>query len=228
VPTAYAVFGVTGIPSTPQEAVMNIAVIGMGNVGGALGRRWAANGHAVVFGSHKPTDSKAVAEASAMNCRIASIRDAVSGADVVVLATPWQAVQKVLAAAGSLSGQVLLDCTNPLTADFTALEFGHTTSGGEEVAKLSSGARVVKIFNTTGFGNMTDPDYAGTPATMLYAGDDPAAKDTAAALAKELGFEPIDAGPLSASRLLEPFALLWIKLAFQKLGFNFTLNVIRR
>jgi predicted dinucleotide-binding enzyme len=207
---------------------MNIAVIGMGSVGGTLGRRWAANGHAVVFGSRKPTDSKAVAEATAMNCRLASIRDAASAADVVVLATPWQAVKDALTSAGSLGGKVLLDCTNPLTADVTALEIGHTTSGGEEVAKLASGARVVKIFNTTGFGNMANPDYAGTPATMFYAGDDASAKATAAALAKELGFEPIDAGPLSASRLLEPFALLWIRLAFQQLGFNFTLNVVRR
>jgi predicted dinucleotide-binding enzyme len=207
---------------------MNIAVIGMGSVGGTLGRRWATQGHAVVFGSRKPTDPKAVAEATAMKCRVASIRDAASAAEVVVLATPWQAVKDAIASAGSLSGKVLLDCTNPLTADVTALEIGHTTSGGEEVAKLAPGARVVKIFNTTGFGNMANADYAGTPATMFYAGDDASAKATAAALAKELGFEPIDAGPLSASRLLEPLALLWIKLAFQQLGFNFTLNVIRR
>ncbi len=207
---------------------MNIAVIGMGSVGGTLGRRWAANGHAVVFGSRKPTDPKAVTEAAAMNCRVASIRDAVAGAEVVVLATPWQAVKDALAAAGNLTGKVLFDCTNPLTADFTQLEIGHTTSGGEEVAKLALGARVVKIFNTTGYSNMANPNLAGTPATMLFAGDDPAAKATAAKLAKELGFDPIDLGPLSNSRLLEPLALVWIKLAFGGLGFDFALNVIRR
>jgi predicted dinucleotide-binding enzyme len=207
---------------------MNIAVIGMGNVGGTLARRWAANGHAVVFGSRKPTDPKAAAKAAALKCRLASIHDAVAGAEVVVLATPWPAVKDALAAAGSLAGKVLLDCTNPLTADFTQLDIGHTTSGGEEVAKLAPGARVVKIFNTTGADNMANPDYAGTPVTMLYVGDDAGAKGVAAGLAKELGFDPIDFGPLSGARLLEPFALVWIRLAFGGVGRDFALNVVRR
>jgi len=207
---------------------MNLAIIGSGNVGSTLGRRWAATGHTVVFGSRKPADPKAIADASAIKCRIASVRDAASAAEVVVLATPWQAVKDALAAAGNLAGKVLLDCTNPLTADFTQLEIGHTTSGGEEVAKLAPGARVVKIFNTTGAGNMANPDYGGKPATMLFAGDDPTAKSIAATLAKELGFDPIDFGPLANSRLLEPLALVWIKLAFSGLGFDFALNVMRR
>jgi|SRR5579883_217345 len=207
---------------------MNIAVIGMGSVGSTLGRRWAANGHAVTFGSRKPTDPKSLAEASAMKCRLASIREAASAAEVVVLATPWSAVRDALTACGDLTGKVMLDCTNPLTPDVSALEIGHSTSGGEEVAKLAPGARVVKIFNTTGYGNMANADYAGTPVTMLFAGDDPAAKNTAAALAKELGFAPIDFGPLAGSRLLEPLALVWIKLAYAGLGFDFALNVIRR
>src|SRR5262249_8945887 len=133
----------------PRRPAVNIAVIGTGNVGGTLGRRWAANGHAVVFGSRKPTDPKAVADAAALKCGLAAIRDAVRGAEVVVLATPWPAVKDALAAAGDLAGKILLDCTNPLNADFTALEIGHHTSGGEEVARLALGARVVKIFNTT-------------------------------------------------------------------------------
>jgi predicted dinucleotide-binding enzyme len=87
----------------------------------------------------------------------------------------------------------------------------------------------VKIFNTTGFDNMANPDYGGTPATMLYAGDDPAAKGVAATLARELGFDPVDFGPLAGARLLEPYALVWITLAVkQKLGRDFALNIIRR
>src|SRR5438552_1419838 len=107
----------------------------MGNVGGTLGRRWSAGAHAVTLGSRRPADPKVTADASAMNCRVASIRAAARGAEVVVLATPWPAVKDALAAAGDLGGKVLLDCTNPLSADFTRLEIGHTTSGGEEVAK---------------------------------------------------------------------------------------------
>src|SRR5262245_51973343 len=105
---------------------MKIAVIGMGNVGGALGRRWAANGHAVTFGSRNPTDPKVRAEAAGMKCGLDTIGNAAGGADVVVLAIPWPAVRDTLAAAGNLAGKVLLDCTNPLTPDLSGLEVGHT------------------------------------------------------------------------------------------------------
>lgn len=208
---------------------MKIAVLGMGNVGGILGKRWAGRGHAVTFGSRHPTDPKVVAEATAANAGVDTIRAAAAGADVVLLATPWPAVPDALAAAGDLAGKVLIDCTNPLAPDLSGLAGGHTTSGGEEVARLAPGTKVVKMFNTTGAGNMADPDYGGTPATMLYAGDDAGAKATAAALARDLGFDPVDLGPLSASRLLESVALTWITLAVrQKLGTDFVLNVVRR
>jgi predicted dinucleotide-binding enzyme len=208
---------------------MRIAVIGMGNVGGTLGRRWAKAGHTVVFGSRKPDDAKAKADASAMGASLASIRDAASTADVVVLTVPWDVAPDALRSAGDLSGKVLLDCTNPLLPDLSGLSVGPTTSGGEEAAKLAPGAWVVKIFNSTGFGNMADPNYGGTPATMLYAGDNPAAKEIAARLARDLGFDPVDFGPLTGARLLEHIALAWINLAVkQKMGLDFSLNVVRR
>jgi NADPH-dependent F420 reductase len=208
---------------------MRIAVIGMGNVGVTLGRRWVAAGHTVVFGSRKPEDAKVKAEAKALGASAESVRDAASAAEVVVLTVPWDATTETLKAAGDLTGKVLLDCTNPLLPDLSGLTVGHTTSGGEEIAKLSRGARVVKIFNTTGFGNMVNPNYGGTPATMLYAGDDAAAKQIAARLAKDLGFEPIDFGPLAGARLLETLALVWITLAVkQQMGLDFALNVVRR
>jgi predicted dinucleotide-binding enzyme len=97
------------------------------------------------------------------------------------------------------------------------------------VAELQPGSRVVKIFNTTGANNMADPDYGGTAATMLYAGDDADAKSVAASLARDLGFDPVDLGPLASARLLEPLALTWIWLAHrQKLGRDFVLQVVRR
>jgi predicted dinucleotide-binding enzyme len=138
-------------------------------------------------------------------------------------------VKDAIASAGDLAGKVVLDCTNPLVPDLSGLEIGHTTSGGEEVARLAPGARVVKIFNTTGADNMADPNYGGTPATMLYAGDDAGARSIAAALARELGFDPVDFGPLASARLLEPMALTWIWLAYrQKLGRDFVLQIVRR
>ncbi len=208
---------------------MRIAVIGMGNVGRVLGRRWAAAGHEVVFGSRNPADPEAMATAEKLNASIASVADAAAGSEIVTLAVPWKAVTASLAAAGDLSHKVLLDCTCPLAPDLRRLEIGTTTSGGEVVAQSAPGAKVVKIFCTTGSDNMADPRYGQTPVTMLYCGDDEAAKQVAAGLAAELGFDPVDAGPLSVARCLEPLGLLWITLAYRrKLGTDVALNVVRR
>lgn len=206
---------------------MKIAIVGMGNVGSVLGRRWVEAGHAVVFGLRNP--AKHQAEAAKMKASVAGVKEATAGAEVIVLAVPWPAVIDALKASGSLNGKVLLDCTNPLKPDLSGLEVGATTSGGEKVAQAAPGAKVVKIFNTTGAGNMANPNYGGTKVTMLYAGDDAGAKKTAARLASDLGFDPVDAGPLSSARMLEPLALLWISLAYQqKMGMDFALNVVRR
>src|SRR5258708_1474196 len=110
---------------------MKIAVIGMGSVGGTLGRRWAESGHTVTFGSRKPTDSAAKVDAAAKKASIASVRDAIAGAEVVALTVPWDAVPETLASAGNLAGKVLLDCTNPLLPDLSGLTVGGTESGGE-------------------------------------------------------------------------------------------------
>jgi NADPH-dependent F420 reductase len=208
---------------------MKIAIIGMGNVGGTLGRRWAEAGHEVVFGARDKGDAKATSEARAIKARVASVAEAVAGAEVVVLAVPWQAAQQAIASAGNLRGKVLLDCTNPLTPDLSGLEVGTTTSAGEQVSQWASGAKVVKIFNTTGAGNMANPRYGKTALTMLYAGDDAGAKEVAARLARDIGFDPVDVGPLSAARILEPFALVWITLGIrQKLGMDFAFQIVRR
>jgi predicted dinucleotide-binding enzyme len=208
---------------------MRIAILGMGNVGSVLGRRWAEGGHDVVFGSRRPGDATAQETAEKLRARLASIADACAKAEVVVLAVPWRGVRDALSSAGNLAGKVLLDCTCPLTSDLGGLEIGTTTSGGEVVAHTAEGARVVKIFCTTGSDNMANPRYGATKLTLPYCGDDPAAKEIAAQLASELGFDPIDVGPLSAARALEPLGLLWVILAYkQKRGTGFSLNLIRR
>lgn len=208
---------------------MKIAVIGRGNVGSVLGRRWAGAGHDVTFGVRDVKRPEAVAEARTAGASLASPAEAAAGAEVILLAVPWKAALGTAAALGDLEGKVLLDCTNPLTADLAGLEVGTTSSGGELVAAAAKGARVVKIFNTTGAANMADPRYGDRGATMFYAGDDAEAKEVAADLAAGLGFEPIDLGPLSAARLLEPLALTWIALALRGgLGPEFALNVVRR
>jgi 8-hydroxy-5-deazaflavin:NADPH oxidoreductase len=208
---------------------VRIGIIGMGRVGSALGSRWAEAGHEVTFGVLDSKDPKRRGEAQTIKAKLASVGEAAAQAEVVVLAVPWKAVPDAIAAAGGLRDKVILDCTNPLSSDLAGLEIGTSTSGGEQVARLAKGGKVVKIFNTTGAGNMADSRYGPIPVTMLHAGDDAGAKAVAAHLARDLGFDPIDLGPLTASRLLEPLALLWITLAHrQKLGTDFVLSVVRR
>jgi hypothetical protein len=194
----------------------SIGIIGSGNVGGALGSRWArAAGHPVVFSSRNPqsAEMQKLAQDAGPNARAASVADAVKS-EVVLLATPWPATRQAIESAGDLSGKVLIDATNPLLPDLSGLAVGTTTSGAERVAEWAHGARVVKAFNTIGYNIMADPRFDGRSAVLFYCGDDAAAKETVRALAAELDFDPVDAGPLTQARLLEPFALLWISLAY--------------
>jgi len=208
---------------------MNLGIIGSGNVGGTLGTRWAQAGHQVTFATRKP-DSKEMQELVAgagPTARAASVQDAAK-AEVILLATPWPATEEIVRSAGDLSGKVLIDVTNPLL-NLDGLALGTTTSGGEQVAQWAAGARVVKAFNTVGNNIMADPRFGDRLLALLYCGDDAAAKKTVHSLAAELGFDPIDAGPLSQARLLEPMALLWISLALkQGLGREFAFQLLRR
>ncbi len=194
---------------------MKIGIIGAGNVGGTLGVRWAQGGHAVVFASRDAGSESVknlVAKAGA-SARAATVPEAAAQSDVLLLATPWDSTRQALGSAGDLTGKVLLDATNPLAPDLSGLMIGTTTSAGEQVAQWAPGARVVKILNTVGFNIMDNPQFGQERPVMFYCGDNGEAKRIAAELASELGFGPIDAGPLTQARLLEPFALLWISLA---------------
>lgn len=195
---------------------MKIGIVGAGNVGGALGTAWAKAGHEVKWGVRDPTAGKVQAQVgAAAGASAGSIAEAAAHGDVVVLTTPWgSATEQAIRNCGDLGGKIVFDCTNPLKPDLGGLALGHDTSAAEQVARWASGARVVKIFNTTGSNNMENPDYGGQATTMFYAGDDVAAKQAARQLAGDIGFDPIDAGPLANARLLEPLAMLWIYLAY--------------
>ena len=206
---------------------MNIAIIGTGNVGTALGRGWARNGHTITYGTRDPEDaSSREGLAQTPGARLAPSAEAARTADVVVLAVPSAAVEAVLADLGDLGGRVLIDATNPIGPGIT---HAAATSGGEQTASWAQNARVVKAFNTTGFENMLDADYGAHRPAMFFAGDDEEAKTTVAALVEALGFEPVDAGPLSRSRELEHLATLWISQALQHgQGRGFAFAVLRR
>lgn len=181
---------------------MNIAVVGSGRVGTALGNGWKRAGHAVTFMGRDETPTA-------------------DAGDVLVLAVPFSAVESVLRRAGPLDGQVILDCTNGAPPG--------GRSCGEQVAAWALNARIVKIFNTTGFENMSNPRFGAEAATMFYAGDDVAAKQVAATLAADLGFDPVDAGPLANARFLETLAAFWVTLASkQHMGRDIAFRLMRR
>jgi predicted dinucleotide-binding enzyme len=206
---------------------MNIIVVGAGNVGGALGRGWRRAGHNVTFAVRDPGKLEK-SELREPGVSVVALAGAAAAGDVIVLTVPWLAVEPALKAVGSLTGKIVVDATNPLTPDFS-LAIGQTDSAGETVARLAPGARVVKAFNTTGFNNMADSRYADGKLVMLVAGDDADAKRTVLLLASDLGFDAVDAGPLTMSRYLEPMAMVWIKLAIaQKMGRDFGFALLRR
>jgi hypothetical protein len=206
---------------------MKIAIIGAGNVGRALGGGWRKAGHAVTFALRDPASS-AAAELQRQGFGVVAAQDAAATGDVIMLALPWNAMPAALKSLGPLAGKIVIDATNPLTANFE-LAVGHNDSAGETVARLAPGARAVKAFNTTGANNMADSRYPDGKLMMPIAGDDSDAKRTVLSLAADLGFEGVDVGPLTMSRYLEPMAVVWIKLALvQKLGRDFGFALRRR
>jgi 8-hydroxy-5-deazaflavin:NADPH oxidoreductase len=202
---------------------MKIGMIGAGSVGSTLGKAWQRRGHDIAYGVRNPGDGKYAGLGAPVTTNAQAGRDA----EVVALCTPWQGTREAVLACGDLTGKVLIDCTNPLTADVTTLAVGHTTSGAEQVASWVPGARVCKAMNQIGAPTMDAPRLAGTPV-MFVCGDDDTAKQTAAGLVRQLGFEAVDAGDLTAARLLEPLALLWIHLALRRgFGTNWGFGILR-
>jgi predicted dinucleotide-binding enzyme len=210
---------------------VKIGIIGAGSVGGTLGKGWAKKGHQVYFGVRKPQDQETLdlLKEAGNGAKAGSPAEAAAFGEVVVFATPWPATEAAMKSAGDLSGKIVIDCTNPLKADLSGLELGHTTSGAEQVAAWARGAKVVKAFNTTGSNNMAAPVIQGIPTVMFVCGDDQPAKSSVLRLASDLGFDVVDAGPLTQARLLEPWALLWISLAVKSsLGREFGFALLRR
>jgi 8-hydroxy-5-deazaflavin:NADPH oxidoreductase len=206
---------------------MDIVIVGAGNVGLALSDAWRKAGHAITFAVRNPVDTKA-ADLKKQGFGVTAIAGAGGLSDVIVLALPWNAVATSVPALGPVAGKIIVDATNPLTANLE-LAIGHTDSAGEMVARLAPHARVVKAFNTTGANNMTDSNYPGGKPMMPVACDDAEAKKVVMRLASDIGFEPIDTGPLAMSRHLEAMAVVWIKLAYaQKLGRDFAFALLRR
>jgi len=198
---------------------MKIAIVGAGRVGGTLGKAWATKGHDIFFG---------VRNRKQLEFQAGTVAEAAAFGQVVVLATPWHGTEAAVRAAGDLRGKIVIDCTNPLKLDGSGLEVGFNNSGAEQVAQWAKGAKVCKAFNTTGSNNMADPVINGIRTVMFVCGDDPTAKATVVQLAADIGFDAVDAGKLEQARLLEPWAMLWISLAYGGMGRDIGFALLRR
>ena len=194
---------------------MNITFIGAGAVGGALAERLAEAGHQVVFAENKE-GSSTLAAALQRSSRLsaAPIDEALRGAELVFLATPFGATTSVLGPrAESFEGKILVDCTNPVGP---GLSHGLKSerSGSELLQSLVPRARVVKAFTIYGFENLERPEFpaANMKPAMFFCGDDAAAKARVAPLITDCGFEPLDVGGLVQALHLEHMTLLWVRM----------------
>lgn len=194
---------------------MRIAIIGTGNVGGAIARGLKGKGYAVTLGARDPRATDVAALAAETGATPVLPAEAAAEADVVILALPWGAAEGAVKALGDLSGKAVVDCMNPLgmVGGALGLTIGHATSGGETVAGWLPGAHVVKTLNQVGAEIMARNDHLPQRPVMFMAGDSEAAKAQAGALLSDLGFAPLDAGDITKARLLEPFGMLWINQA---------------
>ncbi len=194
---------------------MKITVLGAGNMGAAFVKQLTRAGHQVSVASRDGAKAAQVAAANP-GAKAVPAAGSADSADVVVLATFFADAAAALQAAGDLKGKVVVDITNPLTADYMGLTIGHSTSAAEEIAKAVPGAEVVKAFNTL-FAQVLDggADFGGGQKLSVFVASDSArAKQSAVALAESMGFQVVDAGALKNARYLEPLAGLNIYLGY--------------
>ena len=214
-----AVSGIVALLSTAALSVGSmtvsaetIAIIGTGDVAAALGPAFASFGHDIVYGSRNPNREavRALVAVSGASARATTQAEAIANADAVLLAVPWDAVEDVVANLGDLSGKIVIDPTNPrIVGDDGLRDYAVETSNGELIQGWAPSARVVKAFNTMGWETMLDPGASGGAVTVPIVGNDNDAKAFVANLARGLGLEPIDLGPIRYAHAVESLYLLW-------------------
>lgn len=201
---------------------MRIGVLGSGLMGGKLGTIFARAGHEVIFSYARSEDKlKRLAREAGGNARAGTPAEAAKESDAILLAVHWSRIDDVLDQAGSLSDRLVLNCSLPMNLENTKLIIGTTTSGAEDLAKKLPRVHVVCAFNTIPsevlFGVFEARTNSPRPS-LVYCGDDKSAKDVAAKLIRDSGFDPADAGSLQIARYMEPFGLLVAELAYEGTG----------
>ena len=188
----------------------------------ALGTLFARAGHEVVFSYARSEQKlKRLAHEAGARARAGTPAEAAREADVLLLAVHWSKVDEVLQQAGSLGSKILISRSLPMNMDDTALIVGQSSSGAEELARKVPPARVVTAFSTLPsevLFSVFEARGKADPPSLVYCGDDEQAKALAARLIRDVGFDPVDAGPLRVARYTEPFSLLIAQLAYEGSG----------
>jgi len=205
---------------------MQIAIIGTGNVGGALATKWAHAGHEINLGVKDVHNFKGKELLNNPNTRVYPVAEAVAKSEVILIATPAPAAGEVALSLGDTSGKVIIDAMNIVMGRGPA---GFKTTA-EAILANTQTRDVVKCFNTTGFNNMQNPVYGGLAIDLFVAGDSEKGKAAAIQLAKDAGFAacyPI--GGNDKFELMEQFAWFWINLAlFQRHGREIGFKLLKR
>lgn len=192
---------------------MKVLVIGAGNMGSGFVKQLSAAGHQVTVTS--PDTAKAHTVAQQFGAKAVGPSGAANGVDAIVVATPAGNAAQALASVGDVVGKVVIDITNPLTADYMGLTVGHSTSAAEQLAQAVPGAEIVKAFNTVFAQVLAEgANLGGQKVTVFLASDSDRARQTARTVAESMGFQVMDAGGLKNARYLEPLAGLNIYLGY--------------
>jgi len=199
-----------------------IAVLGAGNIGATIARKWAAAGHQVTLASRNP-DTPALRDlAAGIDAHTATHADAVRDAEVVLVALPGEAVAAVAAALGdALDGKVVIDATNSLGA----AEMNSIAT----ITRYAPAAAPVRAFNSLGWENFAEPDFDGTQADLLWCGPEGNAGALVERLIADVGLRPVRVGGLDQLRTVDMLASLWFALALgQGRGRHLAFNVLSR
>jgi predicted dinucleotide-binding enzyme len=193
---------------------MNVAILGVGSVGRALGERLVHARVDLRFGARDPGSAVHTLTGPLAGVPVLLPSEAAGDAEAVILAVPAAAAAAAWRSAGDPVGKILVDCTNPVRWDDGPV-WAPPPEGSvaQALAAAFPETTVIKGFNHFGVEIQRAPALETGPADAFFAGDEPSPKSVVMDLATRMGFRARDAGPLRNAALLENLAVLWIQLA---------------
>lgn len=208
---------------------MKLAILGTGKMGSAIGKRLACTGYEIVYGSREP-QLNMDKFADYGNISVSSYQDACRQCEAAIVAVPWaHTLPLLISQRENLEGKVVVDLTNPLSADISHLVVPTMSSAAELIAGTLEKSMIVKAFNGITADNFPTPNFSGETAQVFFCGDAAEAKAVAKALINACGYQAEDCGALSNARYLEALAMLWLQLAFwEDKGSDFSFRMVQK